>query len=352
MLAGPMRSLVTPFLVVLLSVSGSVLAAEPAPEAPEPKPEVDGELEPAPGPIILRLKTVAPKPSPWGELLSNIATRIRKTTDGRVTVKTFWGQKSETSLVRQCQSGKTDGIAVSLGALADAVPELDATELPFLFDDYAAADRAMSRAAPIIAELLAAKGFVYAVRGENGFRHFAAKGGFLATPAAFAGKVMRSQPSDLHRAMWRALGAEPKELQVADVPASLASNVVSGYDNTLLFARLAAWSDAISHVTLSAHVYQGAVVVWCKPWFDALPADLQAIVRKPDPKLEESGLKLVRVFNDKLMPKQYEAQGKLFKALTTEERQAFKAILQPVVDGFTAATTPDGKRLLEALRSR
>lgn len=338
--SGPMRTLV----IALVLLSSAVHAAEPD--------DPDVPVEPAPGPITLRLKTAAPKASPWGELLSNVATRIRKTTDGRITVKTFWSQKSEVALVRQCQTGKTDGIAVSLGALASVIPELDATELPFLFDSYAAADRGMARATPIISELLQRAGFVYALRGENGFRHFAAKGLFLATPADFVGKVMRSQPSKVHVAMWKALGAEPKELQVADVPTSLASGVIAGYDNTLLFARLAGWTEAITHVTLSSHVYQGAVVVWCKPWFDALPADLQTVVRKPDPKLEESGLKLVRVFNDKLMPKQYEAQGKLFRTLTSDERAVLEAKLAPVNDAFAASATPDGKRLLAALNGR
>ncbi|MFO0751274.1 MAG: TRAP transporter substrate-binding protein [Myxococcota bacterium] len=334
-----------------LALTGPARAVEPEPPAPSPDA----------GAVVLRLKTVAPKASPWGELLTNVATRTKKVTHGQVAVKVQWEQKSEAALVRQCQSGKTDGIAVSVGALAAAVPELDALELPFLFADYAAADRGLAAATPLVAELLAAHGFVYVMRGENGFRHFASKKGFIVKPDDLVGVTMRSQPSALHKAMWTALGATPKELQVADVPDSLEHDVVQGYDNTLLFARLATWSDHIGYVTLSSHIYQGALVVWCKPWFDKLAPELQAVMARPDPrapskatvadpKLEESGLKLVRVFNDKLMPEQYKALGKQLRTLTAEERAAFVAKLGAVTADFVAKTSDEGKRLVEILQ--
>ncbi|MCC6621006.1 MAG: TRAP transporter substrate-binding protein DctP [Deltaproteobacteria bacterium] len=361
----------------------SLRAAEPepplpAPESPPPEAPDPGETSPTPEPdappsersegptatgavaptapserpVALRIKTVAPRGSPWGELLTNLSTRLKKVTDGKVVVTHFWEQKSEAALVRQCQRGKTDGIAVSLGALAAIVPELDAAELPYLFDDYAAADRAFARATPLIAELLATEGFVLALRGENGFRHFATVGEPVTSPESLRGRVVRSQPGPVHEAMWRALGAEPKALQVADVPASLVGGVVTGYDNTLAFARLLGWSDAISHVTLSAHVYQAAVVVWCPTWFSALPDELKPLVSARDPKLEASGLKLVRVFNDKLMPEQYAALGKGLRALTREERAAFRAALVGVVEAFRTTTSDRGRALLEALERR
>jgi len=342
-------------LISLVLVAGSaVRAAEPEP-APAPVDPVESESDEPPAalsgkPIALRIKTVAPRGSPWGETLSTLSARLKKATGGRVATTVFWEQKSEAALVRQCVKGKTDGIAVSLGALATVVPELEAVELPYLFEGYDAADRAMARATPLIADLLGAHGLVLALRGENGFRHFATVDAPIVSPESLAGRVMRSQVGD--EAMWRALGAEPKLLQVADVPASLGSGVVTGYDNTLAFARLAGWADRVSHVTLSAHVYQAAAVVWCPGWFGGLPAELQPRVAARDAKLESSGLKLVRVFNDKLMPEQYAALGKTLRALTDAERLAFRVRLRPLVDAFRAATTDAGRALLDALEGK
>jgi TRAP-type C4-dicarboxylate transport system substrate-binding protein len=300
---------------------------------------------------VLRIRTVAPKASPWGELLTKLASRIKADTGGKVQIKIYWQSKSEPAAVRQCTSGKAGGIAVSMGALAAAVPELDATEIPYLFDNYTQADKAFRAADGLIRELMAAKGFILAVRGENGFRHFATKDRFLLQPSDFAKLAMRSQPSDIHKAMYTALGATPNPLQVSEVPSSLQNNVIMGYDNTLLYGKLANWADGIKYVTLSAHIYQGAVVAWCKPWFDKQPADVQKALTKADPQLEETGLKLVRAFNDKLMPAQYKKMGIEMKELTGAQKDAFRKALQSVEAKFLASTSAKGKELLAKLKA-
>jgi TRAP-type C4-dicarboxylate transport system substrate-binding protein len=261
--------------------------------------------------------------------------------------------KSEASAVRACTDGKAGGIAVSLGALSASVPEMEATEIPYLFDDYAQADKAFKAAEPLMAEILKEKGFIYAVRGENGFRQWASKTRFLTKAEDFKGRAMRSQPANVHKAMYSTLGATPNPLQISDVPTSLTNNVVDGYDNTLLFARLANWSNEVQYVTMSNHIYQGAAVLWCKPWFDKLPADLQAVLTVDDAameKLERTGLELVRVFNDKLMPDQYKKLGKELKELTGSERTALKTALAPVEAGVRAGSSAKGIQLLALLK--
>jgi len=166
-----------------------------------------------------------------------------------------------------------------------------------------------------------------------------------------AGRAMRSQPAKHHLTMYKALGATPNPIQVAEVPSSLGNNTVSGYDNTLLFADLAGWSSEIKYVTLSGHIYQGAVVAWCKPWYDRLPADLQAVLATPRPKLEEIGLSLVRIFNDKKMPEKYAADGIQIKELTAAQKAAFKEATKPVEVELRGETSADGKKLLDLLQA-
>jgi TRAP-type C4-dicarboxylate transport system substrate-binding protein len=299
----------------------------------------------------LRIRTVAPKASPWGELLTSLASRIKKDTNDRLKIKIYWQSKSEPAAVRQCTQGKVGGIAVSMGALASAVPELNATEVPYLFESYAQADKAFRSAEGLIGDLMKAQGFILAVRGENGFRHFASKDKFLMKPADFKGLAMRSQPSQLHQDMYNALGATPNPIQVAEVPSSLQNGVVKGYDNTLLYGKLANWADGIKYVTLSSHIYQGAVIAWCKPWFDKLPADIKAALLRDDPKLEETGLKLVRAFNDNLMPAQYKKAGIELKPLAAGDKAALKGALASVEMKFRASASAQGKKLLDLLKA-
>ncbi len=335
-----------------LAMSGHALAAEPDPKA-----------DPA-GTYTLRIRTAAPEKSPWGELLLNVTDRVKRDVAEHnkknpakpltLNVDIRWQTKSEAAAVRSCVDGKSSGIAVSLGALSASVPELDATEIPYLFDSYTQADKALSAAIPLMTEILETKGFIFAVRGENGFRQWASKTSFLTKPGDFSGRAMRSQPSTVHKAMYSALGATPNPLQISDVPTSLTNGVVDGYDNTLLFARLANWTESIKYVTLSNHIYQGAAVVWCNAWFKGLPPELKTILTKRDAEVattEATGLKLVRVFNDKLMPAQYKKAGMEIKEISAAERAALKTALAGVETGFEKSTSEQGRKLLKLLKS-
>jgi len=351
-----MKSLLRSFgllaLIAPLFTSSQALAAEP-----DPRPD-------AAGTYTLRIRTAAPEKSPWGELLLNVTDRIKRdvaelnkknpSKPVALNVDIRWQTKSEAAAVRSCVDGKSSGIAVSLGALSASVPELDATELPYLFDNYAQADKALTAALPLLTEIMATKGFIFAIRGENGFRQWASKTSFLTKPGDFSGRAMRSQPSTVHKAMYSALGATPNPLQISDVPTSLTNGVVDGYDNTLLFARLANWTESIKYVTMSNHIYQGAAVVWCNAWFKDLPPELKTILTKRDAEVattEQTGLKLVRVFNDKLMPAQYKKANKEVKELSSGERAALKAALASVETGFEKSTSEQGRKLLKLLKS-
>lgn len=320
----------------------------------------DDDAPAAEGTYALRIRTAAPKKSPWGELLTNLIDRVKKDAAGigkKLDVKVYWQTKSESAAVRSCVDGKSGGIAVSFGALAASVPELDATEIPYLFDNYGQADRALNDPATraLLTKVMRAKGFIYAIRGENGFRQWASVQGFLNTPDRFKGLAVRSQPSKVHTAMYSALGATPHPLQISDVPTSLESGKVVAYCNTLLFARLANWSDKIKFVTISNHIYQGAAVVWCEPWFKTLPKDLQDVLTKRDDvseKLETTGLQLVRAFNDRLMPQQYKDAGKEIYTLTEVEKGVLKKALAPVEAVFLKDASPEGKELLALLKAK
>lgn len=297
--------------------------------------------------LAVHIRTVVPRVSPWGDQLVRLAARIKKETLTAIAPRIDWEQKSEAALVKQCQQGKVGGIVVSFGALAAAVPELGALELPYLFDDYAAADRGLDAAEPLIKRLMADQGFVFGMRSEVGFRHLATK-----TGGDFAGLALRSQASDLAKETLAALGAVPTPLAVGEVADALAHDQISGYDGGLAFARLLGWSGSIKHVTLSGHAYQGAVLAWCKPWLDRLQPELRAALVRPDHALEASGLKLVRTFNDTFTTQAYARDGIVLRELSDDERATLRKALAPVAAKWRAGASPAALELLERLERR
>jgi TRAP-type C4-dicarboxylate transport system substrate-binding protein len=242
-------------------------------------------------------------------------------------------------------------MAVSNGAVGSAVRELYATELPYLFDNFKDAESALDRAKPLVRELMAKQGFIFYMWGENGYRHFASQKKFFMKPSDLRGAKMRAQPAMPHIETYKALGASAQTLAVSEVTTSLSNGIVNGYDNTLIYAFATQWHKEIKYVTLSGHIYQPAVVSWCKKWFDRLPTDLQDVLMRVPEGEERKGRLSVRALND-ILQKKYVEEGVQVRKLSSAQRAAFKRATAGVEKKFAKQTSAAGRRLLKTLKGK
>ncbi len=302
----------------------------------------------------MKIATVAPKRTPWGDLLRRYKKKVRKHSNKRIKVKLFLdGRKgNEQSIVRQVFKGTVQFGGVSVGAMATLVKDIDILELPYLFDSYAEADRVLDAVRPIINEMLKTKGFRLVMLSENGFRSFGTKDGFIKKPSDLKAVKMRSQESEVHLATYRALGAEPVAISVGEVMSSLQTGVVSGFDNTPLFTQAVSWHQAIKYYTLTEHIYQPALLFVNSDWYDKLPPEVQKAVDSPElyAGLEKKGRKAVRSLNGPLL-KNFEKPSvgvKVYK-LTAAEKQVFKDATRGVWKKRVGKAGPLGKKLFKAI---
>jgi TRAP-type C4-dicarboxylate transport system substrate-binding protein len=299
------------------------------------------------GPVNLKIATIAPPSTPWATVMTRIKKAFSKDfPKEQLKVKTYLGGAlgGEKDLVSRCLSGGLGMIGVTSGAMATVVPELNVLELPYLWTDEKQVDKAL--AGPLGDALKAAmekKGFVLFAWSENGFRHFATRDRFIHQVKDLRGLRMRAQPSYVHTSMYKAFGAAANPMPAPEVPGALSSGVVDGYDNSLLYAFATQWYNNIKFLTVSSHIYQPAVIVYCKKVFDKLPADMQAKMATHTPKIEAAGRALVRSGNRAAL-KSHEAAG--IKVETQKNREAFKSAAKSVWDEFVK-NTPDGKKLLD-----
>ena len=301
--------------------------------------------------FTLKIGTIAPKGTPWAELLKRYEKRVEKLSGGRINVIVYLaGRKGdEQSLVRQVYRGDLELCGVSTGAMSGMVPDVDILELPYLFDSAEQADRILDGPArPILEQMLEEKGFKLLMYSENGYRNFGTKGGFVKTPADLLAKKMRSQESPVHVEMYRALGASPVTISVGEVLSALQTGVVDGFDNTPLYTFAASWYQAIDHYTVTKHIYQPALLVINKDWFERLPADLQKILFAPAAKLQRKGRMGIRAMEPGLLENFGIAKIKVYY-LTDEEKQAFKDATRPVWDIRRKSASKLGVALLDAI---
>jgi TRAP-type C4-dicarboxylate transport system substrate-binding protein len=151
---------------------------------------------------------------------------------------------------------------------------------------------------------------------------------------------MRSQESQVHLEMYKNLGGSPVPVPTTEVLTALQNGTVDGFDQALLYMLAASWHTTIKYVTLSSHIYQPALIVFNKDWFDALPADLQKILLDEGRAIQAKGRTAVRGLNKKLVKVLTDSGVQVYQ-LTNEER-----------DGFEKATAPGRQTFRKTMGKR
>ena len=297
--------------------------------------------------VTAKVGSVAPEGTPWAEWIEGIKARMDKDTGGKLKLKVFLGGKlgGEKEMVEETKNGNLHMFGGSTGSIAGYVPELNVLELPFIFSSDAEADFVLDKLRDRVAKLLEAKGFVMVMWAENGWHGYGVKGKCIEKVDDMKGLKMRSQESYVHLETYKAFGASPVEMAVPEVLGALQTGTVDGYSNTPLFSFATSWYNGITHFTYSKHIYQPALMVLSKKWFDTQPDDIKkALLVRSD---ERSGIDGVRSLSEPLLDN-FKAAGKTVCMLTPEASKGFAAKARPVWDIF-AKKAPGNKAILDAV---
>ena len=297
----------------------------------------------------LKIATVAPDKTPWADLLKTYKKAVEKASGGRIKVRVFLGgtMGDENETVRMTARGQLSGVGASTGAVASLVEELAAIEIPFQFASANEADYVLDKF--LLADMEArfkAKGLVLGFWSENGFRHFGASFP-IKGPGDLKGKKMRSQESYVHIEMWKALEASAQAIPTTEVTTALKTGSVNGFDQALLYMVAGAWHTSIKYMTLSAHIYQPAVISFNKDWFDKLPPDLQELLLVEGRKITRTGRDAIRKMNPTLV-KIIQKAGVEVAPLSDDGRKAFIAKCAGVA-GKVKAKSAATKQVVELI---
>lgn len=287
--------------------------------------------------LTLKVATVAPPGTPWAKHTSRLKKRIKEGTEGRVKIKAYLGGAlgDENSTVSRCRKGGIAGWAGTTAAIATICPELAVLELPYLFKSEQSADEVLDKHVKgDIERILQKAGFKLIFFSENGYRSIGSNFGFIKSTSDLKGKKMRSQQHDVHQNCWRALGASPQPIPVTEAMTALQTGVVDGFDNTPLFTFAASWFQAITHFTLTEHIYQPGLMVMNLDVWNSLDASLQELIIGNMDDESAYGRKKVRAIKRQLEDN-FVAAGIQLHRSTAGEKTAFAKATQPTHKKFT-----------------
>lgn len=302
-------------------------------------------------PVKFKIATIAPDGTPWSVLLNQFKRDISKASNKDLSARVYLNaiKGDELSIVRQVYRGDLQMGGVSTAALATIAKDMDILELPYAFETLERADKTLDKVRPIVEQMLAEKGMMLLMYSENGYRSMATQEKCVKHPSDLKAVKMRSQESDVHLETYRALGASPVPIPVSEVLTSLQTGIVKGFDNTAIITQALGWNQGVKYYSTTQHIYQPALIVMNKKWFDSLSPEHQAIMKEHGTKLEQVGRKKVRQLTPVLM-QNFKTMGIEVCELTATERAEFKKATQGVWELRAQKASDLGKKLIQELR--
>ena len=323
--------------VLLVALSLSLLVAwSAAPAAAQYKPEFKNSL------------VVGPT-GPWGEAAAKFADLLKERTPGRINVKNYFAgqlfagkQTNEFTLLNQ---GVADFALGSTINWSPQVKELNLFAMPFMFPSYKALD-AVENGEPgqKISKLIEAKGVIPLAWGENGFRQITNGKRPVRAPADLDGLKVRVVGSPIFIETFRALGANPVNMNWGDAQTAFQQGTVDGQENPVVSVLIPykLWT-VHKNVTLWNYAIDPLVLGMSKITWDSLtPAD-RDIVKKTavevmawQKKGARAGLEASTEAVETL-----KKNGMEVVTLTAAELAAFKAKTRPVYDKWVTEIGAD-----------
>lgn len=231
---------------------------------------------------VVKIATVAPDGSAWMRELRAAAAEVATSTQGRVTIKYYPGgvMGSDTVVLRKMRLGQLQGGVLTSSELAQVYPDAAVYSLPFLFDNWAQADKARTVVDPMLAKGFEAKGLSMLSASDVGFAYIMSSRPLKTAKDVAAAKLWIPQNDEIAERTFKAGGATPILLPLGDVFTSLQTGMVDTVANTPSGAVALQWHGKLKHmIDLPLSFVVGFVVVENKAFAKISPAD-QALVTK------------------------------------------------------------------------
>ena len=236
----------------------------------------------AKGAEVIKIGTLAPKSSPWGQVFAVWAEAVKKKSEGRVELLFFFNgqQGDEAAMVGKMKSGQLDGAAVTAVGLGKIYKPILALQLPGLFTSWAKLDAVRDGMKGELEKGAKDAGFFIAGWGDVGFVHGMSKGFAVKTPDDVKGKKPFAwRDDDIQKALYQVIGGvTPVLLNVPEVLPNLNTGAINMMQAPALASEQLQWASKLDTITEDVSAAAIGALVLSSKRLDALPADLKQIV--------------------------------------------------------------------------
>jgi C4-dicarboxylate-binding protein DctP len=263
--------------------------------------------------------------------------KLEKESDGRLTVELYPNGQlygSDREAIEAVQLGNLEMTIPAVAPLASFNEKFLVFDLPFLFNDYEAAYRALD--GELGQELLDSleqndlKGLAF---GENGFRHVSNNEGPIESPEDMAGMKLRTLENPLHTDTFKAFGANASPFAFGELYTALQQGTYDAMECPISLYYTNKFYEVQDYLTLTGHVYAAAILLANNDFYKSLPEDLQQLVMEASEEFRDEQRELAQQQDVEFL-EQLEAEGMQVNDLTAEQRDEFRNAAQSVYDKY------------------
>jgi TRAP-type transport system periplasmic protein len=278
-----------------------------------------------------------PPTSTHSRALKIIGDRLQAEFGKAVDIKYVWnvmdfGYRGE-EVLWMAERGLLTLAYQSTSYLTERVPELEFTDLPFLFDGLEQARAAMDGKLGAYLSGKIEERIGYRLLGyfENGYRHVSNRLRPVRSPADMAGMRIRLMPSKMHCRTFELLGAIPFSCDLKPGLEAIMSGAVDAQENPLANTVDYGAHKVHRYITLTGHCYVSRGLYCNRAAFDSWPGALQTAMKAAVREAITAQRELA-VREEEIARKSLERAGCEIVDLAPEERAAFVRAVKPLHD--------------------
>jgi TRAP-type C4-dicarboxylate transport system substrate-binding protein len=232
--------------------------------------------------VTLKVGTLAPGESPWGQVFKVWAKAVNDRTSGAVQLQFFWNgqQGDEGAMVGKMRTGQLDGAAITATGLSMIYKHVLVMQLPGLFRDWGKLDNARNAMRPGFDAEFEKQGFKILGWGDVGMAHLMTKGFEVHSPADLKHKNTFFIAGDPIEAMFYQVVGDvtPKQVSVPEILTGLTSGTINVVNAPALAAEQLQWASRLDHINTQPSGIGIGALVFTSSKIKSLPPDAQAII--------------------------------------------------------------------------
>src|SRR5262247_292750 len=238
---------------------------------------------PAQQPVSIRLGHVGFPGSLLAIVADEYAKRVNATLKDKVEIKVFHSSQlgSDEQMSRGIKIGAPEMFVPST-VMSTLDEKFGVFEMPYLISSRVQIKKVSEnkQAQNALFEGLPAKGIRVLGLWENGFRHITNNVRPISKPEDLKGIKLRVPGGVWRVKMFKAYGANPSPMPLAEVYSALQSGVMDGQENPFPQIWSAKFQEVQKFLSLSGHIYTPAYLVVSEEFWRKLPKDVQNTLSK------------------------------------------------------------------------